>query len=398
MLWPPPRTESARPCSRAKLDRARRRRPCRWAGRRAPASCRSCRSRARVASSKPASPGREQRTAQALGQRVGRLFDGEGGHGVCLGRGVQRVQERLGLLDAAGRRRSPRSRAAASRSGRSPPRRPRSRVARSWRPQISVVGTAIRARSAGGIARQPELAHQRAERPCAPGVAGAVEVVGGERLPALAHPLAQAVEVERALAPQAVVRAPRSVARGSASSASAEPRRGLERGQAERVHEHEPAEPVAVVGGEAGRDRAAERVARPAPAATGRCARSARRARRPSDRRRAWPPSTPRRRGRAGRGRPRGGSSRAPGSPASSGPRTPRARAGAPAAGRRRPRARRSRRRPASAAARVTGDPGQQLLARAVVAMCVDHLASPADAAAAHRAESPNFAPARRRG
>ena len=37
-------------------------------------------------------------------------------------------------------------------------------------------------------------------------------------------------------------------------------RRRLERAQAERVHEHEPAEPVAVLTGEAGRDGAAEQL------------------------------------------------------------------------------------------------------------------------------------------
>ena len=86
-------------------------------------------------------------------------------------------------------------------------------------------------------------------------------------------------------------------------------RRRLERRQAERVDEHQPAEPVAVVAGEAGRDGAAERIARPARAATCRCARSARRAMRARDRRRAGRRSPPRRRGPAGRGRSRDGSS-----------------------------------------------------------------------------------------
>ena len=39
-----------------------------------------------------------------------------------------------------------------------------------------------------------------------------------------------------------------------------ETRRRLERHQAQRVHEHQPVEPIAVIGGEASRDGAAEPV------------------------------------------------------------------------------------------------------------------------------------------
>jgi len=70
----------------------------------------------------------------------------------------------------------------------------RSRVARSFRTQISVVGTAIRARSSGGIRGSPKSAHQAADRFEARR-AGTHAVVGDERLPSVAHLLAQTVQI-----------------------------------------------------------------------------------------------------------------------------------------------------------------------------------------------------------
>ena len=126
---------------------------------------------------------------------------------------------------------------------------------------------------------------------------------------------------------------------------------GSNGGQAERVHQHQPASrsPWATA------KRAAIAPPRPCPtrrAATGRCARSARPASASIGRCPAGRQPPPRRRGRAGRGRPPDGSSPAPGSPASTGPRTRPSCAAAPPAGRRRPPAPRSRCRPVAAVAR----------------------------------------------
>ena len=154
----------------------------------------------------------------------------------------------------------------------------------------------------------------------------------------------------------------RSVAPESATRVSANLGAGRKRLRPRVSTSTSPLSRSPLVDGEAGRDGPAEHVAHQHAAGSGRCARSARPARRPSDRRRGGRRRRPRRRGRAGRGRPRGGSSPAPGSPASTWPRTPRAvqehhrRAvaalehGGRDAGQRQP-------------SLADGDPGQQLLA-----------------------------------
>ena len=110
------------------------------------------------------------------------------------------------------------------------------------------------------VQRCREVGHQAAERAHGARRSRLLDVGGLERLPPLAHRLAHAVEVERAPAPQSLVRLLAGVCE-EALERGAEGGGGLEGGQPERVHEHQAAEPVAVAGREAQRDRAAERVA-----------------------------------------------------------------------------------------------------------------------------------------
>ena len=107
--------------------------------------------------------------------------------------------------------------------------------------------------------RRPELRHESAESGHHAWRAGTVDVVRLERLPLFTHPLAQAVQIERTVAPQTVVRVLGRL-RQEVVQGEAELGRGLEPRQTERVHEHQPAEQVTLVGGEAGRDRATERI------------------------------------------------------------------------------------------------------------------------------------------
>ena len=163
-----------------------------------------------------------------------------------------------------------------------------SRVARSWRPQMSVVGTAIRASSPGRSGAR-RLLHRRAERDlharacgrargCRPGTApSAASARAGRRGRAR-----NAARARRASAPRARrgSRAARARTRAPERTRVSPSRRPARAG-----------DPVAVGGGEAGRDRAAEGVAderrrrraggaRSAPPATrGRARRRARRRR-----------------------------------------------------------------------------------------------------------------------
>ena len=226
-----------------------------------------------------------------------------------------------------------------------------SRVARSCRPQISVVGTAIRAGSLRRDRRHPTCAIRLPSAPIALGVRAGRRCTasnGSHRSPISSRTRSRSSAHWRH-SPSCVSS---SGCARKRSSAAPNVGRGLEGRQPERVDEHQPAEPVAVVGREAERDGAAERVAD-----------EHRRRRAGALDQLAEPGADPlgvqlagvvhasRRRGRAGRGRSRGASSRGPGSRASSAPRSPPGRAAAPPAGRRRPRARRSRRPPAGAGA-----------------------------------------------
>ena len=176
MLCPPPLTLSSRPWSRAKptaaaTSRADMRLEDERRGRRPTMAFQIS-----TASSQPCVAGAQQPALDPAGQVVERLPCTATGPpdrppssivaavmaGPARGRaGRRRVSGRPGTRRAApsaGRRRRRRSRAAASRSGRRPPRRPRSGAWRSCRPQIRVVGTAIRASSAARDRRQRELA------------------------------------------------------------------------------------------------------------------------------------------------------------------------------------------------------------------------------------------------
>ena len=128
--------------------------------------------------------------------------------------------------------------------------------------------------------RHPELAHQGCRaRPsrsaCAPGRGCRPRTAPSAR-PSAAQP----VEVERALPPQAVVRLLGRIARGTLERGAERRASGSNGARPERVDEHQAADPVAVGGGEAGGDGAAERVADQQRRRRRRCARSARRARR----------------------------------------------------------------------------------------------------------------------
>ena len=195
---------------------------------------------------------------------------------------------------------------AASRSARSPPRRPRPACARSSRPQINAVGTAMRSSSSAGIAGIPNPCICVPERGLHARRAGAVDVVRLETAPT-GRPCARAdpIEVARAVAPERVVgllarlreervQGAPEAGRGSNSaspSASTSTRPRIAPRPSRRT-------------GPRSRRRAR---CRPAPAGTGRCARSARRAS-VSDQQSASSRRRPRRRGRAGRARRRGGS------------------------------------------------------------------------------------------
>ena len=79
----------------------------------------------------------------------------------------------------------------------------RGRFARSCRPQISVVGTAIRAETPGGM-RGTRTRASGGRAAFALGARARSRLYGDERVPALAHLLAQAVQVERALPHEAL--------------------------------------------------------------------------------------------------------------------------------------------------------------------------------------------------
>src|SRR5829696_2122507 len=81
--------------------------------------------------------------------------------------------------------------------------------------------------------RYPELLHEGAESGLYARCAGTVEVVRLERLPALAHPLAQTAQIERAVLPEVVVCALGRL-REEVVQCEPEVRRWLEPIQAER--------------------------------------------------------------------------------------------------------------------------------------------------------------------
>ena len=330
MLWPPPRTATRQPAVAGVARPRARRRPCRPAGRRSAGRVAIIPFQSRVASSKPSSSGRRSRPAGSASARR------------------SAADERLGLLDrrVVGAVLDHVQRPAVAGARRLGHLERRGQVVRG--PRSARSGRAIRSSSSSGIAGSAEALHQRAERGHHARRARAVEVVGRERLPALAHPLAQRGRGRARSGATARRACARSGSARNACSAAPNSRRRLERPQAERVDEHETVEPVAVAGGEARRDRAAERVAderrRLGAGALDQLAEPVEHARRARAART--------RPGPAGRARSRGGWRRARRARAPSGRRCRRDRAGARAAGRRRPRARRSRRRRSSAAAR----------------------------------------------
>ena len=190
---------------------------------------------------------------------------------------------------SAGRRRSPRSRAVATRIGGSPPRRPSSGVAWSWRPQISVVGV-VRPVEIGGSARTPSRCRSPSarRRRWRPGTAPS------------ARPCACGARRGRTHSGATVRRVSPRV--GSARNAwSARPKPGAG-SKSVRPSVSTSTSAVSASGcatGQARGDRAAERVADDARAAPCTCARSVHAATRRHRRRRCSP--TPR--GPAGRGR-----------------------------------------------------------------------------------------------
>ena len=218
-----------------------------------------------------------------------------------------------------------------------------------------LVGTVMRSSSAGGIAGRAVFGHEPFEAARSPGSRPG-RGRSRHRRPALAQLPGQAVQVDEALAEQPVAGVGRSAPRRSAAWPARTPEPGRT-SQAEGAHQHQPQDPVAVPGGEAGRDRAAEAPGRPAPAVPDRSARAARPTRRARRRRRGGRAGRPRRRRRAGRGRPPCGWRPGRGRPAATGRRTRPSCAAGPAAGRGRPRARRSGWRPAPGAARSRPTP-----------------------------------------
>ncbi len=112
----------------------------------------------------------------------------------------------------------------------------------------------------GGNGRQAELLHDLMQRGLALRRAHPLQAVAVEGLPSLAHVGPKAIEVERAVAPQAVERGlvrPRE----ECGQRAAEFGRRVERCQAQRVHQHQSCDPVAVTRREPGRDGAADHVA-----------------------------------------------------------------------------------------------------------------------------------------
>ena len=105
--------------------------------------------------------------------------------------------------------------------------------------------------------RQPQLRHEAAERGLLTGRACPVQGVGRQRLPALAQLLAQPVRVDEALPEEPV---PGVLGWLLHEAVQGEPEAGcrLESVQAERVHQHQPRQSVGVGDREAGRDGAAE--------------------------------------------------------------------------------------------------------------------------------------------
>jgi hypothetical protein len=187
--------------------------------------------------------GRQQRPAQAHPEFFDRLLD------------TQRAHERLGLLD----RRVVRAvldhvqRPAVARARRLGHRHRRREVVASP-DQRGGDGDVRQIRRCG------ERRQEGAERRLHARRAGSLDVVGPKRLPALVHALAQAVQVGGAVLPQAVVRELRWV-RQERVQRPAELRRRIECCEAERVDEHQAADPVGMLAGEACGDRPAQRLA-----------------------------------------------------------------------------------------------------------------------------------------
>ena len=277
MLWPPPRTPSGRPCARANSTAATTSPVS--SGWTATAGVRSIMPfHSRVASSNPASPGRSSRPFSRV-----RSSSRAGGAALAIsGRSTAR--------NSSGRSTGGSSPQSSITSSGQPKRSLACSaievgVARAWRPQTRVAGTGSR-RAPPRESRGARARPSSGRAPPGGSASGAVDVVRGERRPELAHPARagapgrarSAARGDRACARSAP---PRTLQRG------AEVRRRVERGEAERIDQHERPYAVAIAGGEARRDRAAERVARRGPAATRRFARSARRARRTARRCRA---------------------------------------------------------------------------------------------------------------
>lgn len=132
-------------------------------------------------------------------------------------------------------------------------------VERSWEPR----GRNCYAREvAGRNLSHSEMLRERGSRRLNAWRASTIEVVGFERPPPLAHALTQRVQVERTVVPEVLVGA---LGRLREEILQSEPRLQcrLERTQADRVHEHEPAKPVTVLTGAAGRDGAGDQLSHP---------------------------------------------------------------------------------------------------------------------------------------
>ena len=172
-------------------------------------------------------------------------------------------------------------------------------VARSWRPQIRVVGTASGRVPRSG-SRAPRTLHQRGNGGLNARRAGAIEVVGLERRPLLAHGAGAASRLNAQCA-----RGPggcaRSVARGNSTSASPNSGAGWNwrRPNVSTSTSRLSRSPWAMAKRAA---MAPPSNAPPTRAATCRSARSARQATPARAPHRAGRPPSPRRRGPAGRG------------------------------------------------------------------------------------------------